>query len=100
MDDPQELDEFNPNNPYTAIALLGERIKQLMAREREIERRFADKEKAITEREDNLEKRIAKIEASLGRGAGILIGLATIGTLGGFILAWGKTIFAPWTQIK
>lgn len=85
MSEPQEFDEFNPNNPYTAIALLGERIKQIVERE-----------KAIEKREDELEERIAKIEGSLGKGAGILIGLASLGTVGGFLMAYGKTIFAPW----
>jgi hypothetical protein len=26
---PHEFDEFNPNNPYTALALLGERVNNL-----------------------------------------------------------------------
>lgn len=86
MSEPTELDEFNPNNPYTAIALLGERVKGIVERE-----------KAIKQREDELEARIAKIEGSLGKGAGILIGLASVGTIGGFLLAYGKMIFAPWT---
>lgn len=85
MTEPQELDEFNPNNPYTAIALLGERVKGLVERE-----------KAIEKREDELEARIAKIEGSLGKGAGILIGLASVGTIAGALMAYGKTIFAPW----
>ena len=86
MAEPQELDEFNPNNPYTAIALLGERIKGIVERE-----------KAIEKREDDLEARIAKMEASFNRGAGILMVLPVVGTVVGLLLAYGKAIFRPWT---
>lgn len=85
MTGPHEFDEFNPNNPYTAIALLGERVKNLGIEKEALERR-----------EDALEQRIAKLEASYGKGAGILIGLGTVGTIGGILLAYGKAIFAPW----
>jgi hypothetical protein len=85
MSEPQELDEFNPNNPYTAIALLGERIKGIVERE-----------KAIAKREDDLEARIAKMEKSYQRGAGILIGLSALGGSAGLLAANWKTIFKPW----
>jgi hypothetical protein len=58
MTEPTERDEYNPNNPYTAIALLGERFKALLEKERELERR-----------EGELEKRVEKIEASFNRAA-------------------------------
>lgn len=57
------------------------------------------KEKELLEASERaLEQRVAIIESSLGKGAGILIGLATVGTVGGVLMAWGKTIFAPWMK--
>lgn len=81
------FNEFNPNNPYTQLALLAQRIDNL-GKEKE----------ALETREKELEKRVSRLEASYGKGAGIIIGLGMIGTIGGILMAWGKTIFAPWIK--
>ena len=88
-----DLESFNPNNPYTAIALLGERVKNLGIEKESLERQI---EKERDERA-KLEKRISKMENSYQRGAGILIGLSFLGAIGGFLAAYGKAIFKPWT---
>lgn len=102
MSEPPEF-RFDPNDPAVQILLLAQRVENLGREkegiERDLERERADREnseKETQKREKELETRIAKIEGSLGKGAGILIGLASIGTIGGFLLAYGKTIFAPW----
>ena len=77
--------EFDENDPAYLIRILSIRVDALTKEKEEIE-----------EKERKLEARISKIEGSLGKGAGILIGLATVGTIGGALMAWGKTIFAPW----
>lgn len=91
-----KLDDFDPNNPYTAIALLSERVKNLGIEKEAIERDLDDERKERKAVETDLAKRIASLEASYGKGAGILIGLGMVGTLAGILFAWGKTIFAPW----
>jgi len=88
-----DFEEFNPNNPYTAIALLGMRVDNL-GKEKEALERSLESERA---ERDKLEKRVAKMENSYQRGAGILIGLSFLGAIGGFLAAYGKTIFKPWT---
>ena len=91
------VDPFNPNDPSVQILLLAQRLETL-GREKEAIERDLEQERAEREKSENeLEQRIAKIENSLGKGAGILIGLATVGSIGGVLMAWGKTIFAPWT---
>jgi hypothetical protein len=55
MQGPHEFDEFNPNNPYTQLALLAQRVDNL------------GKEKEALERnEEKLEARIQKLESMLG----------------------------------
>lgn len=81
-----DFSDFDPNNPYTAIALLGERVKNLGIEKEALERR-----------EEALEKRIAKMENSFQRGAGILMVLPIIGTIAGLIIAYGKVLLRPWS---
>jgi hypothetical protein len=90
---PQEFDEFNPNNPYTALALLGERVSNL-GKEKEALERSLEKE---TKRRSDLEERVAAMERSFQRGAGILMVIPIIGTAIGILIFYGEKIFAPWT---
>lgn len=83
----QSYREFDENDPAFLIRILALRVDTLTQEKEDIEKK-----------ETELEARVAKIEGSLGKGAGILIGLATVGTIGGVLMAWGKTIFAPWTR--
>lgn len=79
--------EFNEDDPRFQVRILAMRLDAL-TKEKE----------ALEKREKDLENRMEAIERSLGKGAGILIGLATVGTVGGILMAWGKTIFAPWIR--
>jgi hypothetical protein len=88
-----DLESFDPNNPYTAIALLGMRVTNLGKEKEAIEKALAEER---VERA-KLEKRVSKMENSYQRGAGILIGLSFLGAIGGFLAAYGKAIFKPWT---
>ena len=85
-DDPLRIyKEFDENDPAFLIRILSLRVDALTKEKEDLE---------IKERE--LEGRIAKIEGSLGKGAGILIGLASVGTISGVLMAYGQKIFAPW----
>lgn len=79
--------EFDENDPAFQVRILSIRVDALTKEKEDLERRLGDDE-----------KRISKIEGSLGKGAGIMIGLASIGSIGGLLLAYGKTIFAPWAR--
>lgn len=83
----QAYREFDEKDPAFQVRLLALRIDALVKEKEDIEKS-----------EKELEQRVEKIERSLGRGAGILIGLASVGTIGGALMAWGKTIFAPWIR--
>lgn len=79
--------EFDEKDPAFQVRILAMRMDTLVKEKEEIEAR-----------QINDEKRLEAIEKSLGKGAGILIGLATVGSVGGVLMAWGKTIFSPWIR--
>jgi hypothetical protein len=83
----QAYREFDENDPAYQVRILALRVDALTKEKEELEKSEAA-----------LEARVENIERSLGKGAGILIGLATVGTIGGVLMAWGKTIFAPWIK--
>lgn len=78
---------FDENDPSYQVRILALRVDVLTKEKESIELRLKQDE-----------TRLETIERSLGKGAGILIGLATVGTVGGVLMAWGKTIFAPWIR--
>lgn len=87
-DDPLRVyKEFDENDPAFLIRILSLRVDALTKEKEDLERK-----------ERELDERIAKIEGSLGRGAGILIGLSAVGTIAGVLAAYGKAIFKPWTN--
>jgi hypothetical protein len=90
----KEFDEFNPNNPYTALALLGERVNNLGKEKEALER---DLEQERKERSD-LEERVAAMERSFQRGAGVLMVIPILGTIITLFVVYGKMIFAPWAK--
>lgn len=91
---PHEFNEFDPNNPYTALALLAERVGNLGKEKEAIEQDLRDERKDRAK----LEERVAAMERSFQRGAGILMVIPVLGTVIGILIAYGKTIFAPWAK--
>lgn len=94
------LERFNPNDPAVQILLLAQRVETLGREKEELER---DLERERAERENHekdMDKRIAKMERSFQRGAGIIMILPVLGTAVGILIAYGKVIFAPWTTVK
>lgn len=77
--------EFDENDPAFLIRILSLRVDALTKEKEQIE-----------ENERKLETRIAAMEKSFQRGAGILMVLPILGTLGGLLLAYGKTLLKPW----
>lgn len=89
--------EFNPNNPYTQLALLAQRVDNLGKEKEDLERLLEHERNERVKHEAEMEVRMAKIENSFQKGAGILMVLPVLGTIFGLLIAYGKTIFAPWT---
>jgi hypothetical protein len=91
---PNNAESFNPNNPYVAIALLGERVNNI-GKEKEMIERSLEEERR---QRRALEDRIVKMEISFQRGAGILMVLPIVGGFVGFLAAYWKAILAPWIR--
>jgi transposase len=86
-DDPlRAYKEFDENDPAFLIRILSLRVDALTKEKEELEAK-----------ERELEKRMAKMENSFQRGAGILMVLPIVGTLVGLLFAYGRVIFKPWT---
>jgi flagellar motor component MotA len=85
-DDPlRSYKEFDENDPAFLIRILSLRVDALTKEKEDLEKK-----------ESELERRMAKMENSFQRGAGILMVLPIIGTLVGLLVAYGKVIFKPW----
>jgi hypothetical protein len=84
--------EFAEDDPNVAVRVLAERVANL-GREKEALERDLEKE-----REDRLalDKRVAAMERAFQRGYGIALALPVIGGAVGVLMAYGRTIFAPW----
>jgi hypothetical protein len=89
--------EFNPNNPYTQLALLAQRVDNLGKEKEDLERALDEERNERFKHQAAIDERMSKIEGSFQKGAGILMVLPVLGTVFGLLVAYGKTIFAPWT---
>ncbi len=83
--DPKIFMEFDEDDPRFQVKLLAMRVDILTKEKEDMEAR-----------ERGFEKRIAAMEKSFQRGFGALIIVPIMGTLIGFLFAYGKVIFAPW----
>ncbi len=92
--DPKVFMEFDEDDPRFQVRILGMRVDALTKEKEEIEKELQE-EKA--ERKE-LDRRVASMERTFQRGAGIAIALPILGTIFGLLLAYGKTIFAPWLR--
>jgi hypothetical protein len=92
--------DFNPNNPYTQLALLAQRVAGLSDANKALEATLEHERGERAEHEKKTDERITKMENSFQRGAGILLVLPVLGTMIGILIAYGKTIFAPWSGVR
>lgn len=83
--DPKVFMEFDEDDPRFQVKLLSIRVDALTKEKEDLE-----------ETTRNQERRIAAMERTFQRGAGIAIALPILGTIVGFLMAYGKVIFAPW----
>ncbi len=79
--------EFSEDDPRFQVKILAMRVDALTKEKEEIEK---------TARE--LEVRLSAMERTFQRGAGAMIVIPVVGAIVGFIFAYGKVIFAPWTK--
>ncbi len=94
--DPKQFMEFDEDDPRFQVRILGMRVDRLTQEKEDIEEELREER---TERK-KLDERVASMERTFQRGAGIAIALPILGTALGFILAYGKVIFAPWMGSK
>lgn len=79
--------EFKEDDPRVAVKILAFRVDALTREKEDIEKTA----KA-------LELRLAAMERTFQRGAGAMIVIPVVGAIVGFLFAYGKVIFAPWTK--
>lgn len=94
--DPKIFMQFDEDDPRYQVRILGLRIDALTKEKEELEKELKDEK----EERRSLDKRVASMERTFQRGAGIAIALPILGTVVGFLLAYGKLIFSPWTGSK
>lgn len=82
------LGEFEERNALFQVKLLAQRVDNL-GREKE----------ALERSHEKLDSRLDRIEHALAVGWGILIVFPLLGTVLGFLFAYGKVIFGPWFKI-
>lgn len=92
--DPKVFMEFDEDDPRYQVRILGLRIDTLTGEKEDIERELREER----EERKKLDERVASMERTFQRGAGIAIALPILGTILGFLMAYGKTIFAPWMK--
>lgn len=78
---------FDANDPAVQVLLLAQRIDTL-AREKEVD------EEKIKE----LERRVDDMDRLINKGWGMAIIIPALGAIAGILMAYGKTIFAPWLR--
>ena len=78
---------FDANDPAVQVLLLAQRIDTLVREKEEDERQIRE-----------LAKRIDDVDRLINKGWGMAIIIPILGAALGFILAYGKTILAPWMK--
>ncbi len=95
--------EFHERDPSYQLGVLSTRVGNLGKEKERLEADLRDerserrKERDALQAEINkLEDRLAAIEKSFQRGFGMLLIIPVIGSIAGFVFAYGKMIFGPW----
>lgn len=86
--------EFDEDDPRFQVKILGMRVDALTKEKEAIESELQEER---TERK-LLDDRVAKMEQTFQRGAGAMIVIPIVGAIIGFLFAYGRVIFAPWTR--
>jgi hypothetical protein len=88
--------KFDEDDPAFQVRILAIRVETLTKEKEKLEHDLNDERKERVE----LDRRVAIIEKTFQRGAGVALALPFIGAAVGLILAYGKVIFAPWMANK
>jgi hypothetical protein len=94
--DPRQFMEFDEDDPRFQVRILGLRVDVLTREKEGLEKDLASE----TTKREKLDERVAAMEKTFQRGAGVMLVLPILGAAIGIILAYGKIIFAPWTGGK
>lgn len=81
------------HNDKVSIEMVAFRVDVLTREKEDVENELREERKARLE----LEKRVAHIESYVQNGKGVMWTITIIGAAIGFLAAYGKSIFAPWT---
>ena len=90
--------EFDEGDPRYQVKILGFRVEALTKEKEELERALEKERDLRVAHEKIVDERLAVMEKSFQRGAGMMMLLPIVGTVVGMLFAYGKTIFAPWTK--
>ncbi len=90
--------EFDEGDLRYQIKILGFRVEALTKEKEELERALEKERETRLLHEKTVDERVAVMEKSFQRGAGMMMLLPIVGTVVGMLFAYGKTIFKPWTN--
>lgn len=90
--------EFDEGDLRYQLKILGFRVEALTKEKEELERALEKERDLRVAHEKIVDDRVAVMEKSFQRGAGMMMLLPIMGTIVGMLIAYGKTIFAPWTK--
>lgn len=91
--DPRQFMEFDEDDPRFQVRILSMRVDALTKEKEAIEVELHEER----DERKKLDERVAAMEKTFQRGAGIMLMLPIFGAALGLLLAYGKVIFAPWT---
>lgn len=76
---------LHPDDPRVQIYILADRVENLTKEKEAVERKY-----------DDLQKRVARMERSFDRGAGVLLVIPIIGAILGWLISYWRVVFKPW----
>ena len=87
--DPRQYMEFDEDDPRFQVKILSIRLDNLGKEKEAIEKELAEER----DERKKLDERVAKMEKSFQRGAGMMIMMPVLGTVIGFAFAYAKILF-------
>ncbi len=92
--DPRQFMEFDEDDPRYQVRILSLRLDTLTKEKEDIEDELRDEK---SERK-KLDVRVAAMEKTFQRGAGMMILIPVIGAIFGVLISYGNIIFSPWIK--